>query len=151
ELRERVRKARADLKEAAAQCALAADLDRIRQEGADWEEGRWTFPKLAERYAEVFRIDGLEVLGPDREGTAKRLADHPQHQRLLTALEDWAALTRAEAERERLFAVVAAANQDADSFRNRWRKALARSDRAALLTLVGEVDLDTLPAPLFIR
>jgi serine/threonine-protein kinase len=147
ELRQQVEAVRAKLEEVEAHQLLAVALDCLRLELTATKSGHLRNPEVGSQFGALFRKHDLDVLGSDLDTLARRLQQHRLRDRLLIALEEWAILTSKAAERQRLTAVLRAADPDADSFRNHWREAMLRRDKEALVTLAGQAKVAKLPAP----
>jgi serine/threonine-protein kinase len=146
ELCERVRSVGAELEAADRGRDLAAALEDIRLQLADTGDNRTSLQKISARYTDVFRSQDLDVAGPDRQQLIERLRAHRLREQLVEALEHWANWAPAEAEKQRLREVIRAVDPNPDAFRQRWREATARQNRAALAALAEQAPVDTLSA-----
>jgi tetratricopeptide (TPR) repeat protein/tRNA A-37 threonylcarbamoyl transferase component Bud32 len=84
ELRRKVERARGDLD-------LVARLDGIRLKRSSLVEGRIDYAAADRGYAAAFREAGLGTVGEDTERVAARLRASAVREKLLAALDDWAA------------------------------------------------------------
>jgi tetratricopeptide (TPR) repeat protein len=144
-LREQVGRVRAKLEEAESQRALLAELDDVRLTQVDDKEGGFDFASSVPRYAAAFRRSGIDLLMLAPAEAAARLKAAPQSEILLASLEEWRHWTRKASDRRRLLEVLRAADPDSASFRNRWRTAIDREDRAVLERLAAEAERRSLP------
>jgi tetratricopeptide (TPR) repeat protein len=136
EARGRLDRARADVR-------LAERLDAIRLEKSALVEGRLNTAAVAvPAYREAFERHGLDCAAGDVAALGGRVAASPVREALLGALDDWAAEEPDAGRRERLTRVARAA--DPHPWRDRFRDALARRDRAALRELARQADVGQL-------
>jgi tetratricopeptide (TPR) repeat protein len=146
ELKERVEAALAELEGAERDRRLVADLEEIRLRQSDTNEKGFDRQAAVPRYTAAFAAWGLDVGQREPAVLAERLRGHAQSERLLSALRDWTRLTVDERERERLTAVLSAAEPAPDAFGRRLREALAERGTEALVRLAREADVSRLPA-----
>jgi serine/threonine-protein kinase len=151
DLREQVRAARVELEQAGACQQLAAALDRIFLEYAETEAGRWANRRMAVQYARAFKEHGLDILGTDAGTAVGRVRAHPLREHLLAALEVWMTYAPAAAEKEHLQEVLLAAEAGPSTFRQRWREAQIRKDRAEMVRLTNEAEARDLPAMVYVH
>jgi hypothetical protein len=147
ELRERVEAGLAELEGAERDRRLVAEVDEIRLRQSDTNaKGLFDRQAAVPRYAAAFAAWGLDVGQSESAVLAERLHGHAQSERLLSALRDWARLTADERERERLTAVLSAAEPAPGAFGRRLRESLAQPGTEALVRLAREADVSRLPA-----
>jgi tetratricopeptide (TPR) repeat protein/serine/threonine protein kinase len=144
ELTTQVRQVRAAVEAAVTDSRLLLELDRIRLEAAAVvKDGRYDKARAAPLYAKALGDYGVEVAAP--EAAAARVRASRLREALLAALHDWARVTREEGARQRLEAVLQAV-EPPDAFRTRWQAAARRGDKAALVQLAAEPQVQQLPA-----
>jgi tetratricopeptide (TPR) repeat protein len=93
----------------------------------------------------------LEDYGLRRGRPAKSLLASPVADELLEALERWAELTRDPEERAWLAKVFEAAGRSEGRTMQRWRRALARGDRRALVELARDLEVERLSPSRVVR
>jgi tetratricopeptide (TPR) repeat protein len=118
---------------------MLARLEEIRLAKSAAKSGHFDLEGAARAYAAAFRHYGIDVLALKPDEAADRIRARKIALPLALALDDWA-MSVAAPERRRLLAVARAA--DADPNRVRLREALARADRAALVTMARDVNLN---------
>src|SRR5262249_55335762 len=77
----------ARLEQAAADLALARELDRVRQEAGTLVEGRWEPERAARKYPVVLSGHGLNVLGADRDKLVRAIRASAVRQDIVAALD----------------------------------------------------------------
>jgi serine/threonine-protein kinase len=149
ELAERVGALLAALAEEESDRRMVATLDEIllRKTATNVQQNRFAGELVLPEYAAAFRAYGLAGGETEPAEAAARLRARPEaiRDRLVAALDDWAALAERQQAKERdwLHQVVAAA--DPDEWRTRVRRARAGKDRAALEQLAEQVDIARQP------
>jgi serine/threonine protein kinase/tetratricopeptide (TPR) repeat protein len=141
-----VRAVRARLEQQERDRQFAAELETIRLRKAEIRDGKFHILGAAPQYAAAFAGHGLDVATAEPAELAGRLREHPLRQQLLAALREWAHLSAPAGERQRLEAVLAAAEPTLTDFERQWRAASRARDRAALERLAEAADLAGLPA-----
>jgi serine/threonine-protein kinase len=135
---------------------LRADLDMLRAIDEIRQDlvarlaidrgDRGHFTEIATRYQEAFRRYGLDVMALEPAEAAAQLRGRAIGDALLAAVEHWHRVTAdAAPTKPRLGEVLSAADPDPASFRNRWRAAAQKKDRAALVKLAELPEVETLP------
>jgi tetratricopeptide (TPR) repeat protein len=143
ELAQRVRQVRAAVDAADTDSRLLAELERIRLEKAVFKLGQSGYARPAALYAEHLGNYGVDLAAP--KAAAAKVRGSRLREALLAALEDWRQASPDEPARQRLSAVIDAA-EPPDAFRARWRAAARERDRAQLAKLSTEASVQTLPA-----
>jgi tetratricopeptide (TPR) repeat protein/serine/threonine protein kinase len=144
EMTGRVRQVRDAVDAAVTDSRLLVELDRIRLEQAAFvKDDRFDRGRAAPLYAKALGDYGVDVAAP--EAAAARVRASRLREALLAALQDWARVTREEGARQRLEAVLQAV-EPPDAFRTRWQAAARRGDKAALVQLATEPQVQQLPA-----
>jgi len=138
DLRERIAQAKRKTK-------LLHGLDNARLVMAASVEGHYNYAGAAAEYRAAFADYGLDVQAGQTEALAERIrAEAPAvREALLVGLDDWAHCVRRALKAE-LRALAEAA--DADPWRQRFRRAVAAGDGAALSRLAEEGQRLSLPA-----
>jgi serine/threonine-protein kinase len=138
--------ARTRLEEAVRDVQLAEALDAIRLEKSELVEGKLPDPdRAAARYEVAFREHGLDCADADGSELGARVARSIVRDALVGALDDWAYGERERPRREKVTRVARAA--DPDPWRDSFRDALARVDRARMKELAAAADVKRLPPP----
>jgi Flp pilus assembly protein TadD len=125
---------------------FAAELEAIRLRMAEMRDGKFDVLGVVPRYAAAFAAHGLDMATAEPAALAEKLRQHPLREHLVVALWDWSRLSAQPGERQRLAAVLAAAEPTLTDFERRWRAASRARDRAALERLAEEADPGRLPA-----
>jgi tetratricopeptide (TPR) repeat protein len=125
----------ARLDQAAADLALARDLDRMRQEAATPVEGRWNPGRVREQYPEVLARHGLDVLEGDLNELVRTIRDSAVRKDIVAALDDWARVEINHPRREHLLRL-ANRSDEPDPWRQAVRAAVVRRDGKQLGQLV---------------
>jgi serine/threonine-protein kinase len=136
-LRARARGVLADL-------TLVLQLGQARLRPLEVRGNQLDMAGAADEYARAFQQRGLDVLGLSVEATAASARASEVREELAAALDEWAALPVAAAQRHRLRAI--ARQGDPDPLRKRLREALEKSDRQALPGLARSADVEHLSA-----
>jgi serine/threonine protein kinase/Tfp pilus assembly protein PilF len=144
EVAARVRQARAAVDAARTDSRVLAELFRITLEQTAVKDHNFDRARAAPEYARVLRVYGIDPATPAE--AAARVRDSRLREALLAALEDWWRVTTEAAEKQRLEAVLQAAEPVSDAFRTRWREAARRRDGPALARMAGEPGMKGLPA-----
>jgi serine/threonine protein kinase/tetratricopeptide (TPR) repeat protein len=144
DLAERIRRVRAEVEGAQTDSRLLAELDRIRLEHAAVEESHFDYAGAVLRYAAALRSYGVDSSRP-REAAA-RVRNSRLRRALLAALDEWRRFARDRAEKQRLEDLLSAVEPDPTAFQARWRAAVQRQDRAALVKLADEPEALVVPA-----
>ncbi len=100
------------------------------------------------RFSTAFRDFGIDVEAFDTAETAARIRATNIRPALVQSLDEWAAMRkRSRGEQDDLWKKLLAIAQqaDADEWRNRFREALLRQNRAALVKLAGELPIREVP------
>jgi serine/threonine-protein kinase len=122
---------------------LAETLDAIRLEKSELVDGK--VPDQADaaaRYEAAFKEHGLDCAGANEPELGARIARSIVRDALVGALDEWAHVEREQPRREKLARVARAA--DPDPWRDSFRDALARLDRARLKDLATTADVKRL-------
>jgi probable HAF family extracellular repeat protein len=141
-LARRVEEVRAAVDAAVAGSGLRVEVDRIRLEQAAVKDDRFDKARAAPLYAKAAADYGIDLAEP--EVAAARVRGSRLRDVLLAALHDWARITQDAGERRQLEAVLRAA-EPKDTFRLRWLAAARRGDKAALVKLALEPQVQQLP------
>jgi serine/threonine-protein kinase len=131
DLRQRLEQARTDLD-------LVDRLDGARLRAAAWVGDRFDWASAERDFADAFRRAGLGEEGEDGDQVAARVRASGVHDRVVAALDAWAAVTENPARQAWLLGV--ARRADPDAWRDRFRDPAVRRDRAALGQLAREAD-----------
>ena len=122
---------------------VLVELDRIHLDKSAVKDGQFDFARAAPRYAALLRGYGVDLATP-ADASAKVRASRLR-ETLLAALEDWRRASPDAEERQKLEAVLQAAEPAADAFRQRWLVAARRRDGAALAHLASAPAVQELP------
>jgi serine/threonine protein kinase/tetratricopeptide (TPR) repeat protein len=144
ELAWRVRQVRAAVDAARTDSRVLAELFHIALEKTAVKEGGFDRARAAPRYAEVLPKYSVDPARPAE--AAARVRGSRLREALLAALEDWWRVTKDAAGKQRLEAVLQAAEPAPGAFRTRWREAARRGDGAALARMAGEPGVQGLSA-----
>lgn len=144
ELEMRLQQIREPVRTALTDSRVLVDLEGIQLEMAAVKDGNFNRARGAPLYAALFRDYGVDVAAPSE--AAGRVQSSRIREALLGALDQWWAQTRDPAEKQRVGAVLWAAEPTPDAFRARWHAALRRGDRAGLAQLAREPAVQRLPA-----
>jgi serine/threonine protein kinase/tetratricopeptide (TPR) repeat protein len=141
ELTLRVRQVREVVDAARADSRVLTEIETIQLEktASVAKGGFFEFARAAPLYAEVLRRYGIDPASP--QDAAARVRHSRLRVALLMTLDDWRRDTTDKAEKQRLEALLELAEPAPDAFRKRWRTAVRRGDRAALIQLVGEPEV----------
>jgi serine/threonine protein kinase/Flp pilus assembly protein TadD len=143
ELLRRVEQVRAAVEAAVTDSCLLVQLERIRlEQSATGKEGGFDEARAGPLYAEVLGNYGIDLAAP--ESAAARVRGSRLREALLDALEDWVGATDDATERARVAEVVRRAAPEPDAYSSRWRLAVARRDRAALVQLASAPEVQSL-------
>ena len=135
------------LEEAGGDVRLAEALDAIRLEQSELVEGKLPNPaRAAVRYESAFQAQGLNCLDGDERELGARLARSIVRDALVAALDEWAYGERDRRIREKVTRVARAADPD-PAWRDTFRDALARVDRARVKELAAAADVKRLAPP----
>jgi serine/threonine-protein kinase len=149
ELVGRVRALLGELDEGEADRRLLAAVDaaRLRRAELNVKQMRFATELALPAYAAAFRSYGLTAGATDPTEAAARVRRRPAavRDRLVAALDDWAALAACYAAPERDWVRRVAAAADPDPWRGRLRAARAAGDRPALEQLARELDVARQP------
>jgi tetratricopeptide (TPR) repeat protein len=125
------------VEQALADTGLARRLDAARYRGLTIVEGRrLDLAGTEQEYAAALRAAGLGEQGEDAEVVAARVRASAVRAELVTALDNWAALTRDRSRQAWLLAVVRAIDPDPE--RDRLRQPALWRDGAALARLLEQ-------------
>jgi len=167
-LREQVAQVRRVLEEDERDCQLLTDLDRLRLNSSLLKDHDSSDQFALRGCQDVFGRYGLDLSKGAQAEVSARLRSHRFRPQLVEAIESWArcqatlggtkefVLTPKQdgllivyvpdwKQAERLLGVLEAVEQEADSFRSRWRQARKRRDGAALARLADAPEALTLP------
>jgi tetratricopeptide (TPR) repeat protein len=126
---------------------LLAEFDRIWMVSkVDERDLRFDRSLVAQQYADAFREWGLPIAELREDDAATRICNSELTEEILNVLEDWASEGLDQLERSHLRAVLATADPDSNSLRNRVRQ--AKGDKAALRMLAEKVDVSGAPRQL---
>jgi tetratricopeptide (TPR) repeat protein len=122
------------LDRAAADLALAHDLDTVRQEAATVVEGKWGDAGKRTEYPEVLARHGLNVLEGDPDELAETIRASAIRESIFAALDDWA---QAETDLQKSQRLLRLANRvdELDPWRQAVREAVAQRDERRLYHL----------------
>jgi tetratricopeptide (TPR) repeat protein len=143
ELMGQVQAMRAEVDRQLRDSGLRVELDRIRLEKATVREGHFDFGAAVPHYRDALGRYGITP--DDTEAAAAAVRSSELRRELLAALEDWARATKDKGEKERLAAVLKAAEPNPVSFRARWLAAKGKEDGDALAALSREPEAAALP------
>jgi serine/threonine protein kinase/Flp pilus assembly protein TadD len=118
----------------------AARLPPLSARGHDYD-----FQWSSGQYAEAFRKYGVDLNQMPAVEASARIARRAIKLNLVAALDDWAAQTHEQPQRERLLQIARMADDDA--WRNQVRAAFLANDLPALKALSASADVATLPPP----
>jgi tetratricopeptide (TPR) repeat protein len=130
---------------------LAAELEQIRLFKGETRDGAFDFYAALPRYAAAFARYGLDVAAVEPAKLAEKLQEHPVREQLLVALREWALYSTQEDERQRLAAVLAAAEPALTDLDRQWRAACRARNRATLERLAEGADPARLPAATLVQ
>ncbi len=127
--------------------SLVQDLEAVRLRKATWIDDRFDDAAALHDYPLVLAAYGFDVLNGTPEEVAARIQASPVREPLLSALDDWAFTTGAEAHAGRLLSVARLADDNVR--RNQFRDLWLRKQGAELARLADEIDpADLSPAAL---
>jgi serine/threonine protein kinase/Flp pilus assembly protein TadD len=130
-----------ELRQTETDLALAQDLDRVREEGSAILDGKFTPSRVKERYPQVFKRYGMDLLERDPKSLADQMRASAVRDEILAALDDW---TRFESEEKRQRHLLELAWRIDHA--NRWRRQLLAPgvllDSTRLRRLLGQVNKD---------
>jgi serine/threonine-protein kinase len=133
------------LEEALDDVRLAETLDTIHLEQSELVEGKLPNPaRAAVRYESAFQAHGLDCPDGDARELGARLARSIVRDALIGALDEWAYGERDRRLREKVTRVARAADPD-PAWRDSFRDALVRVDRARVKELAAGADVKRLP------
>jgi tetratricopeptide (TPR) repeat protein/tRNA A-37 threonylcarbamoyl transferase component Bud32 len=89
-------------RQAGADLTLAQELDRVREEASALVAGRWDPGRVRERYPEVLRRHGLDVLDGPVEVVAQRIGQSAVRTEILACLDGWVVVVEAKQQRRLL-------------------------------------------------
>jgi superkiller protein 3 len=129
----------ARLTQAAADLALAEDLDRVRQKAATLVEGKWVIDQGSKEYPKVLARHGLDVLESDRDELVERIQASAVRESIVAALDDWALWEYDLAKRRHLLRLANSADEP-DPWRHGVRQAVLGKDTSAARQLVRSIE-----------
>jgi serine/threonine-protein kinase len=134
---------RRQVNELAADLALLARLDEIREEERSLvgPDGRgFDQPRAGARYQQAFLDHGIDVLNGEEPVVVEALGRDVFRGRLTPLLEEWSIRAGDPRERERLIRLAEAVDEDPSGLMRRARQALRAKDVEALKRLVAEAE-----------
>jgi serine/threonine-protein kinase len=147
DLRGRVAALRSELEDADRDRRMIARLEEARfQESAVGQENGFDDAGAAALYAKAFREDDPDWDSLDTATAAAHVVVRAIREDLSAALEDWANYTPNQRDRERIRAILQAADPDPASFRNRWNAAAKQKDVDGLRRLAAAAEAQEQPA-----
>jgi tetratricopeptide (TPR) repeat protein/tRNA A-37 threonylcarbamoyl transferase component Bud32 len=129
----------ARLVQAAAELALAEDLDRVRQKAATLVEGKWVAYLGSKEYPKVLARHGLDVLESDRDELVERIQASAVRESIVAALDDWALWETDQPRRQQLLRLANNADEP-DPWRQGVRLALLGKDISAARQFVRSIE-----------
>jgi tetratricopeptide (TPR) repeat protein/tRNA A-37 threonylcarbamoyl transferase component Bud32 len=138
-LRAQVRRLLREMEAEARDRRLLEQLDDARlQSAAAGKEAPFDYAGAFDLYARALRQDGLDVLKSTPREAARWLNQRRIKPQLVAAMEEWADYAPQADARQRLRAIIAAADPNPGSFRRRWRQAAGNRKELARLAAVPQ-------------
>ena len=122
---------------------MLVQLEDIRINHLDIDEGGLSLLRPGPRYAAAFREYGVEIEGKDPAAVAREIKARRVRSSLVAALDHWAQSSASISERQHLRKIADAADDEKDAMPRRLRHALDTTNKDALIQIASEPGVET--------